>query len=334
MNQGSFSQIRTVQQHILEQQKEHPTATGAFSWLLSGLTLATKIIESQVRRAGVLDVLGETGEENVQGERVKKLDLIANTTIMRCLGYRDDVGILVSEEEEGARVLKASHDGDWKYVILFDPLDGSSNIDVNVSVGTIFSILQKRTDLDETHAPEEHALQPGYKQLAAGYVAYGSSTVMAFSTGDGVDMFTLVPEIGAYVLSREHVKIPESGKTYSVNEAYSKTFDVGYQKYLDAAKDDGYSHRYIGSMVSDFHRILLRGGVFLYPGTQKEPNGKLRLLYEANPMSFLVEQAGGLATDGKTRILDKMPANLHERTPLVMGSKQEVEKVQRYLDVG
>jgi len=330
MNLDSLSQITTVQQHILEQQGTHPTATGAFSWLLSGMTLATKIIESQVRRAGVLDVLGETGDENVQGEQVKKLDIIANNTLMRCLGYREDVGILVSEEEEEPRVLKAPT-GDWKYVVLFDPLDGSSNIDVNVNVGTIFSVLQRRHDLAYDQDQLHHALQPGYKQLAAGYVVYGSSTVMAYSTGEGVHMFTLMPEIGAYVLSQEHVKVPDEGKTYSVNEAYVKTFGDGYQTYLNQAKDEGYSQRYIGSLVADFHRILLRGGVFLYPETKQSPNGKLRLLYEANPMAFLIEQAGGLATDGKMRVMDKMPQSLHERTPLVLGSKKEVEKVQKHL---
>ncbi|MDA0747633.1 MAG: class 1 fructose-bisphosphatase [bacterium] len=330
MNQGSFSQIITIQQHILEQQRSHPTATGAFSWLLSGLTLATKIIESQVRRAGVLDVLGETGETNVQGERVKKLDMLANKTLMRCLGYRDDVGILVSEEDEDPRLLKAVTEK-WKYVVLFDPLDGSSNIDVNVSVGTIFSILQKREDMRDDHDPAHHVLQPGYLQLAAGYVVYGSSTVMAYTTGDGVHMFTLVPEIGAYILSQERVRIPESGKMYSVNEAYAKTFSEGYQRYLSSVKDEGYSLRYIGSLVADFHRTLLRGGVFLYPGTKKDPGGKLRLLYEANPMAFLVEQAGGAASDGKGRILDKHPKRLHERTPLVIGSRNEVEKVHQAL---
>ena len=330
MNAGSFSQIMTVQQHILEQQRAHPTATGEFSWLLSGLTLATKIIESQVRRAGVLDVLGDTMDTNVQGERVKKLDEIANKTLMKCLGYREDVGILVSEEDEGPHVLKASKGG-GKYVVMFDPLDGSSNIDVNVSVGTIFSILHKRDDLGNDPDPSHHALQPGYEQLAAGYVVYGSSTVMAYTTGAGVHMFTLVPEIGAYVLSNEHVVMPETGKMYSVNEAYVKTFHKGYAQYLDQAKNDGYSQRYIGSLVADFHRTLLKGGVFLYPGTQKNPEGKLRLLYEANPMAFLAEQAGGAATDGTMRILDKNPTSLHERTPLVIGSKGEVEKVHRAL---
>jgi fructose-1,6-bisphosphatase I len=322
------TQLVTVQQHIMDQQRSHPTATGEFSWLLSGLTLATKIIESQVRRAGVLDVIGETGETNVQGERVKKLDEIANATLMRCLGYREDIGILVSEEAEGPHVLKA---GRGKYVVMFDPLDGSSNIDVNVSVGTIFSIVHKREDLGEDPDPSHHVLQPGVKQLAAGYVVYGSSTVMAYTTGAGVHMFTLIPEIGAYVLSDEHVRMPEGSRNYSVNEAYVKTFPEGYRRYLDAVKDDGYSLRYIGSLVADLHRTLLRGGVFLYPGTKKDPNGKLRLLYEANPMAFLAEQAGGLAIDGERRILEKVPTSLHERTPLVVGSRGEVERVRGFL---
>ena len=320
----------TVQQHILDQQRAHPTATGRFSWVLSGLTLATKIIEAQVRRAGVMDVLGETGASNVQGERVKKLDEIANDTLMRCLGYRDDIGILVSEEVEGPHVL-TSDTGDGRYVVLFDPLDGSSNIDVNVSVGTIFSILHKRTDLPADAPTEEHVLQPGTEQLAAGYVVYGSSTVMAYTTGDGVHMFTLVPEIGAYVLSQEDVRMPDSGKIYSVNEAYANSFPAGYQTYLKAVKEEGYSARYIGSMVADFHRTLLKGGVFMYPETAAAPGGKLRLMYEANPIAFLAEQAGGLATDGKRRILEKQPTNLHERTPMIVGSTREVEKVMKHL---
>ena len=325
---GLSHSLITVQQHILDQQRAHPTATGEFSWLLSGITLATKIIESQVRRAGVLDVLGDTGEENVQGERVAKLDVIANETLMRCLGYRDEVSILVSEEEEGPRLLKAN-EGSGKYVVLFDPLDGSSNIDVNVSVGTIFSILLK--DDARQDDPTCHILQPGVRQVAAGYVVYGSSTVMVYTAGDGLHMFTLVPEIGAYVLSNERVRMPEGGKTYSVNEAYATSFPVGYQRYLSAVKDEGYSLRYIGSLVADFHRTLLRGGVFFYPETAKDPQGKLRLLYEANPMAFLAEQAGGLATDGQKRVMERTPAGLHDRTPLVIGSRGEVEKVMSYV---
>lgn len=316
----------TVAQHIIEQQRSHPTATGQFSWLLSGITLATKIIESYVRRAGIVDVLGATGGENVQGERVQKLDAIANRTIKNCLGYRGNVGILVSEEDEEPRVLE-NVGSDGRYVVLFDPLDGSSNIDVNVSIGTIFSVLQLRDDVLPGDGPEKHTLQPGVNQLAAGYVVYGSSTVMAYTTGDGVHMFTLNPDIGAFVLHQERVAIPETGNLYSVNEAYRASFPDGIQQYLDYVKTKNYSLRYIGSLVADFHRTLLRGGVFLYPPTQKTPNGKLRLLYEANPMAFLAEQAGGMASDGRNRILDKIPTELHERTPLVIGSRKEVERV-------
>lgn len=318
--------LTTVAQHIIEQQRSHPTATGQFSWLLSGITLATKIIESYVRRAGIVDVLGATGGQNVQGERVQKLDAIANQTIKNCLGYRGNVGILVSEEDEEPRVIK-NVGGDGRYVVLFDPLDGSSNIDVNVSIGTIFSILQLRSDVWPSDGPEKHTLQPGVNQLAAGYVVYGSSTVMAYTTGDGVHMFTLNPDIGAFVLHQERVVMPESGNLYSVNEAYRASFPNGIQQYLDYAKTKSYSLRYIGSLVADFHRTLLRGGVFLYPPTQKSPDGKLRLLYEANPIAFLAEQAGGMASDGRGRIMEKVPTELHERTPLVIGSRKEVETV-------
>jgi len=323
----------TVAQHIIEQQRNHPTATGQFSWLLSGITLATKIIESYVRRAGITNVLGETGEANVQGELVQKLDMIANETIVRCLGYRGNIGILVSEEEDEPRIVKNSS-GSGNYIVLFDPLDGSSNIDVNVSIGTIFSVLHKREDVWPSDGPEKHILQPGIRQLAAGYVVYGSSTVLAYTTGDGVHMFTLNPDIGAFVLHQESVRMPDVGKTYSINEAYRASFPKGIQDYLDWAKTDNYSQRYIGSLVADFHRTLLRGGVFLYPPTQKSPEGKLRLLYEANPMAFLAEQAGGSATDGEHRIMEKTPQHMHERTPLIIGSKSEVERVHDFLAKG
>jgi len=324
------SSIKTVQQHILEQQQQHPTATGEFSWLLSGITLATKIIADYVRRAGLLDVLGTTGETNVQGEIVQKLDLIANETIAGCLGYRGNVGIMVSEEDDEPRILKEPGTG-AKYIVLFDPLDGSSNIDVNVSIGTIFSILQI-DDGKPGQTALDYILQPGTQQVAAGYVIYSSSTVMAYTTGNGVHMFTLDPGIGAYRLSREKVQMPVSGKTYSINEAYRLQFPEGIQQYLDWAKSDEarYSLRYIGSLVADFHRTLLKGGVFLYPPTGKAKQGKLRLLYEANPLSFLAEQAGGAATDGKRRILEKTPTALHERTPLIIGSREDVQRVATY----
>jgi fructose-1,6-bisphosphatase I len=317
-------EIITTQQHILDNQRAHPTATGEFSVLLSGITLATKIISAHIRRAGLLDVLGKTGGTNVHGEEVEKLDQLANETILRCLGYRN-VGIMVSEEDDEPRIIKEAEDR-AKYIVLFDPLDGSSNIDVNVSIGTIFSILQRRQDV-ESGDVMSHILQPGYRQIAAGYVLYGSSTILAYTTGDGVHMFTLDPSIGAYVLHKQNVRMPDTGKTYSINEAYRDQFPVGIQKYLESCKQDNYSLRYIGSLVADFHRTLLRGGVFLYPPTRKAPEGKLRLLYEANPMAFLAEQAGGAAVDGIGPILQKIPRFMHERTVLIIGSKSEVQRV-------
>jgi len=325
--------ITTIGQHIIEGQRAHPTATGEFSWLLSGITLATKIIESKVRRAGLVDVLGSAGTINVQGEEVQKLDKVSNDAIISCLGYRGNVGIVASEEDDEPIVIKEAGPA-ARYIVLFDPLDGSSNIDVNATIGTIFSILQRREDIKQSDGPTPQVLQPGVNQVAAGYVVYGSSTVMAYTTGNGVHMFTLDPEIGAYVLTRENVCMPEAGKFYSVNEAYKANFPEGIQRYLDWAKTDEagrYSLRYIGSLVADFHRTLLRGGVFLYPPTKKDPGGKLRLMYEANPLSFLAEQAGGAATDGKQRILEKQPTALHQRTPLIIGSKAEVDQVMRFL---
>ena len=328
MAERQQNELVTVGQHIQEAQKAHPGASGEFSWLLSGITLATKIIQSHVNKAGIANVLGSAQRTNVQGEDVQKLDELANQVICRCLGYRETVGILVSEEDDEPRVVREPG-AKAKYVVLFDPLDGSSNIDVNVSIGTIFSILRCLPDVKACDGPLPHILQKGVKQLAAGYVVYGSSTVMAYTTGDGVHMFTLDPSIGAFVLFRENVRMPAAGKMYSVNEAYSLSFPQGVQDYLAWAKgeDRGYSLRYIGSLVADFHRTLLRGGVFLYPPTRQAPGGKLRLLYEANPLAFLAEQAGGAATDGKIRILDKQPTSLHERTPLVIGSKEEVDRV-------
>ena len=326
------SAIVTIQQHILQRQRDrHPGASGEFSWLLSAITLATKIISANVRRAGLVDILGPTGATNVQGEEVQKLDVIANETISRCLGYWGNVGIMVSEEDDEPVILRELN-AEAKYIVLFDPLDGSSNIDVNVSIGTIFSVLQRREGI-EAGKVMDHILQPGFRQIAAGYVIYSSSTVMAYTTGDGVHMFTLDPSIGAYRLCRESVTVPARGRTYSVNEAYLGLFPEGIQEYLGWVKTDqagGYGLRYIGSLVADFHRTLLKGGVFLYPPTKKAPEGKLRLLYEANPLAFIVEQAGGTATDGKQRILDKVPATLHQRTPLLIGSTEEVDRVSSF----
>lgn len=311
----------TLASHVIEQQKAHPTASGEFSWLFCGITLATKIIASHVRRAGLVDILGSTGTSNIHDEEVQKLDMIANETIRRCLGYRGNVGIVASEEDDKPIVIEEGRKG--KYIVLFDPLDGSSNIDVHMPTGTIFSIL-KRTNSDDL---ESQVLQPGRKQLAAGYVLYGSSTVMAYTTGNGVHMFTLDPQIGAFVLTHEDVLIPAESKMYSINEGYYDRFPSGYRKYLQRIKKDGYRQRFVGTLVADFHRMLLKGGVFLYPQMDGYPDGKLRLMYEANPMAFLAEQAGGDASDGEGAILEKRPAALHQRTPLVVGSIYEVGQV-------
>jgi fructose-1,6-bisphosphatase I len=318
----------TIEQHIIEQQQAFPTATGEFTWVLTGILLATRIISAHVRRAGLLDVLGCTGETNVQGELVQKLDRLANDTIAGTLGYRGNIGIMVSEEDDEPRIMKEPDDV-AKYIVLFDPLDGSSNIDVNVSIGTIFSILQRREGVAKGRVMD-HILQPGLRQVAAGYVVYGSSTVMAYTTGHGVHMFTLDPSIGAYRLCRENVTMPARGKNYSINEAYLAKFPKGIRDYLAWAKTKeagGYGLRYIGSLVADFHRTLIKGGVFLYPSMEKAPQGKLRLMYEANPLAMIAEQAGGAASDGKQRILEKTPTSLHERTPLIIGSKGEVDQV-------
>jgi fructose-1,6-bisphosphatase I len=321
--------IKTVERHFLERKGRNPHATTEFCWLLSGITLACKIIASQVSRGGLGDIMGATGEVNVQGEEVQKLDVIANRTLVRCLGYRGNIGLLVSEEDEEPHVIADSGDK-GRYIVLFDPLDGSSNINANVNIGTIFSIMERPPHSEASGDVKATVLQPGSKQVAAGYVPYGSSTVLAYTAGNGVHMFTLDPSIGAFVLAHENVQMPVSGKTYSVNGANRRQFPAGIQKYMDWVESDdagGYSARYIGSLVADFHRTLMRGGVFLYPQTKKSPDGKLRLLYEANPLAFLAEQAGGLATDGRQRILEKFPKAMHERTPLIIGSKEEVEKV-------
>jgi fructose-1,6-bisphosphatase I len=319
----------TVQQHILqEQRRHHPEASGEFSWLLSGITLGTKIIADQVRRAGLVDVLGSTGEINVQGEIVQKLDGIANYALAQCLGNRGNVAVMASEENEEPMVVQR----DWqkgRYVVVFDPLDGSSNIDVNVSVGTIFSVLRREPDPGPERKPLDDVLQPGFRQVAAGYVVYGSSTMFVYTAGNGVNGFTLEPSVGAYFISHPNIKMPAHGTLYSVNEANADSFPEPYRKYLAhlRAKKTGrqYSSRYIGSLVADFHRTLLKGGIFLYPPTATHPGGKLRLLYEANPIAFLAEQAGGMASDGKQRILEKQPTSLHERTCLCVGSREEME---------
>jgi fructose-1,6-bisphosphatase I len=323
--------LLTVEQHILEEQRRrHPQATGEFSWLLSGICLATKMIAAQVRRAGLSGILGGTGQTNVQGESVQKLDVLANQTLLHCLGTRGNVAVMASEEDEEP-IVAARDRAEGRYVVVFDPLDGSSNIDVNVSVGTIFSILRREPDPEAARDPLVDVLQPGHRQLAAGYVVYGSSTMLVYTTGQGVHGFTLDPSVGAFLISHEHIRMPEQGTLYSVNQANLDSFPERYQRFLAdlrAGKTGRtYSSRYIGSLVADFHRTLLKGGVFLYPATRQYPDGKLRLMYEANPIAFLAEQAGGMATDGVRRVLDVLPTSLHQRTPLVVGSRAEVTKL-------
>jgi fructose-1,6-bisphosphatase I len=319
----------TVQQHILnEQRRLYPHASGEFSWLLSGITLACKMIAAHVRRAGLVDILGSAERKNVQGETQQKLDVLANQALLTCLGNRGNVAIMASEEDEEPIVVPRDRE-QGKYVVVFDPLDGSSNIDANVSVGTIFSVLRREPDPGGQRDPLQDVLQPGRRQLAAGYVVYGSATMLVYTAGNGVTGFTLDPSIGAFIISHENIRMPEEGTIYSVNEANADSFPAAYRSYLAYLRSGRagrtYSSRYIGSLVADFHRTLLKGGVFLYPPTKRYPQGKLRLMYEANPIAMLAEQAGGMATNGERPILDVPPTDLHQRTPLLVGGRSEME---------
>ena len=319
--------LTSLQSHVLSEEAKHPNATGDFSWIISAISLAGKTIANKVRRARLDDVLGEVGTENIQGESQQKLDVIANEVLLRCLGGRESIAVVASEEDEEPLILRTGSEG-GKYCVLFDPLDGSSNLDIAVGVGTIFSVL--RNDSEIANA-ERTVCQTGLKQVAAGYILYGSSTILVLTTGHGVDMFVLDMAIGSFLHVKSGLQIPPGNKTYSVNEAYAEQFPAGYRTYLQWAHENGYSSRYIGSMVADVHRILMRGGVFLYPPTTKNPGGKLRLLYEANPMAMVIEQAGGLAYSGDVRTMDIQPTELHQRVPVLLGSPDEVESVRRLL---
>jgi fructose-1,6-bisphosphatase I len=321
--------IMTVSRFLYETQRRlSPEATGTLTMLLSDVILAAKLVSREVNKAGLLDILGTTGETNVQGETVQKLDEYANRTFMNCLSHGRQIAALVSEEMEGIYFIK-SKTPLAKYVLTLDPLDGSSNIDVNVSIGSIFSVY-KRMNLHQTQVLEEDFLQHGRKQVAAGYVVYGSSTMLVLTVGEGTHGFTLDPSVGEFLLSHPNIRIPEKGKYYSVNEASAHEWLPEVREYVEDLKNPvggGYSGRYIGSLVADFHRNLLKGGVFCYPGSQRgdKVQGKLRLLYEANPLAFVLEQAGGMAVDGGKAILDLKPETLHQRVPLYMGSKQEMQ---------
>jgi fructose-1,6-bisphosphatase I len=322
----------TIQRHIIEGERRHPEATGELSALLSDLSLATKVISLEVNKAGLVDILGFTNSVNVHGEDVKKLDVFAHEMLIRAMDHGGHLCVMASEEEENIIHIPKRHRV-GKYVLLFDPLDGSSNIDANVSIGTIFSIY-KRVSPDDTPGTLEDCLQKGTEQVAAGYIIYGSSTVMVYSAGNGVHGFTLDPAFGEFLLSHENIQIPKQGKIYSINEGNYKYWHQGLKKYIKYLQQDlnkPYTSRYIGSMVADIHRNLLYGGIFMYPSDARNAKGKLRLMYECNPMAYIVEAAGGRATDGKTRILDLQPENLHERTPVFIGSEEDVLMVEKFL---
>ncbi len=324
----------TLSQFVLQQERDHPEASGEFTSVLLDIALAAKMINKAVVRAGLVDVLGATGTTNVQGERVQKLDVFAHETIMRVLGSTGQLAVVASEEDEG---IVPMPDGApiGKYVVNFDPLDGSSNIDANVNIGTIFSILPRISR--KGHGTVEDCLQAGRRQLCAGYVLYGTTTMLVYTTGDGVHGFTFEPSIGEFLLSHPKIHTPQRGRIYSVNEGNYGKWSDGMKRYVDWLKQEDkvtgrpYSGRYVGSLVADFHRNLLYGGIYLYPGDHKNPNGKLRLLYECAPLAFIAEQAGGAASNGERRIMDMAPESLHQRSPLFLGSPEDVKECEAFL---
>ncbi len=327
--------IKTLNQFIVERQADFPYATGELSRLLSDIGIAAKIINREVSQAGLVDIIGRTGQTNVQGEEVQKLDEFANEQLLSALSSGGECCVMASEENESILPVKNNIAADAKYVVNFDPLDGSSNIDVCAPIGTIFAIYRRKTTKEEGCANKD-ALQKGREQVAAGYVLYGSSAMLIYTTGNGVNGFTLDPSIGEFCLSHPDINMPKDASIYSINEGNWHDYSEGIQQYLTNCKSGRnnkgkpYKARYIGSLVADIHRTLLKGGVFLYPATKKDPKGKLRLVYEANPMAFIIEQAGGVAIDGEQPILDKVPQDLHERTPLIIGSENMVKEVQEH----
>ena len=328
--------IVTLNRHIIDEEDKYPEATGEFTNLMNDLCFAAKLISYHTNKAGLLGVLGETDKVNIQGEQVKKLDEFAHDTMVKALDHGGNLCVMASEEEEGIIPIPEKYPF-GKYVCLFDPLDGSSNIDANVSVGTIFSIY-KRISPDGTPGTTEDCLQPGNKQVCAGYVVYGSSTMLVYSTGNGVHGFTLDPSYGEFVLSHPNIKIPKKAQIYSVNESNFDYWDENVKKYIRYVKETDeetsrpLNSRYIGSLVADFHRNLLYGGIFLYPASTKSPKGKLRLIYEANPMAFIIEQAGGKSSNGRMSILDITPKELHQRVPLYLGSESDINILEEFID--
>lgn len=325
--------VLTLEQYIIEGQKLFPHARGEFSQLLRDLGLAARLVNREVNRAGLVDILGDAGSENVQGEQVKKLDVFANEQFIEALRMGGQVCAIGSEENEE---LIPVHGRPGNYVVLIDPLDGSANIDTNIPIGSIFSIYRRVTSAGPGTLAD--ALQPGRNQVAAGYIIYGSSTILVITTGQGVHGFTLDLSVGEFFLSHPNLRIPADSTYYSINEGKYPEFSAELRAYLadvksrNAQADSPLIPRYVGSLVADFHRNLLKGGIFIYPGSVNRPQGKLRLMYEANPLAFLIEQAGGYATDGRGRILDMQPERLHQRTPLFVGSEDEMTIVHRFLN--
>lgn len=329
------NKITTLTEFIIQRQSEYPHAKGTLTRLLNDIATAAKIVNREINAAGLVDILGNIDKENIQGETQKKLDIFANEMFITALKGGGECCAIASEENE--KVISFSNDFSelGKYVIAMDPLDGSSNIESNVSIGTIFSIYRRTTEVGG--GTQADLLQPGYNQTAAGYVIYGSSTMLVYTTGKGVNGFTLDPSVGIFCLSHPDMAFPEKSNMYSINEGNYIYFQEGIKQYIkycqeeDSATKRPYTSRYIGSLVADFHRNLIKGGIFLYPGSKKAPHGKLRLLYECNPIAFLAEQAGGKASNGHKRILDIEPQSLHERSPFFTGPKEMVEKVESYI---
>ena len=327
------NKLITLDEYIIQAQNRFPGATGELSQLLRDIGLAAKIISREVNKAGITNLLGVDGSTNVHGESVKKLDLFADQQMISALDRSLITCMVISEENDG--IVRLNSQG-GKYIVYLDPLDGSSNIDVNVSIGSIFSIYMREARFDP-NLVESDALQPGVRQVAAGYVLYGSSTILCYTTGMGVSAFTLDPSLGEFILSEDNFEIPDHGTIYSINEGSYNSWDIGLKKYIkycqeiDEKTGRPYSARYIGSMVADIHRTLVKGGIFIYPSSNRYPNGKLRLMYECNPLSFIIEQAGGIAMDGSGRIMEIQPTAIHQRTPIYIGSKKNVETAVEFL---
>lgn len=327
-----MNRIITLDEFIMHRQNDFDYATGELTGLLRDIGVAAKIVNREVNKAGLVNILGMDGTQNASGDTVQKLDLYANEKLIECLKNSGECAAIASEELEDLVEIPPINGKHPKYIVVFDPLDGSSNIDVNVSVGTIFGIFRRKTDANGPVSIDDF-LQKGTDMVAAGYVLYGTSTILVYTTGNGVNGFTLDPSIGEFCLSHRDIKMPTSGQFYSVNQGYYLKFDVEMRRYIDHCSDMNYGLRYIGSMVSDIHRILFQGGIFLYPNTRKHPRGKLRLLYECAPLSFVVEQAGGRAiTLGRNRIMDLTPKNLHQNVTIAIGSAETVTEMEEFLE--